>query len=634
MIRLTQLFRVLRPIRHAVVDHALVEALSTTLMPQRRDLVEAIVQRGTEVGFAGLLHSFHLLDPALQEAVLEQREALDGAIRRVAGEDEPQARLNIIDLIVRTRAFRLAYVLSAQLHYDEARVTRAAAQGLLDLAHWLTEHPGELGMTPTRAHEWLGSAIAEACSCYHQHGRNDVLRAAALIAPRRHRRLLEQLTDRRLASHRRLCELMRRSEYDTINRALLMFAGLAALQPATIETLRKLGFRTALPQTLRLGYLILNSDVRRIVGRITKGDHLLPTADVVPRLSDEAARQAPRWIASVSATRIGRITALAELLQHDDALTRLLALRTLMRIDDLAVDEAIATACFDAAEPVAVIALRHLRRRRWAGLGQTAVKLLSSPHPRVRRLAERDLAPIAFARYWDHWDRMDPATRTTAGRALIKLDRRFHEHLAERMTGAAAGERLRAIMIARHLEIAGYFEEALTTLAGDDDDRVASAATRALGAIADSPAAAERVERALHDTDDRVRANAIEAIDEMAGEEPLDVHARAALEALTDAPGPRSRANAIAALHEGEADAETAETLTLMLRDVDVRHRLSALWVVKELELTELFTQIAEMAQSDPDIDVRQRALSVLRHWTASPPQRTGVAAGAGDEDG
>ena len=68
----------------------------------------------------------------------------------------------------------------------------------------------------------------------------------------------------------------------------------------------------------------------------------------------------------------------------------------------------IASMCQDADESIARMALRELIRRRWSGLAALMMRLVTSPHPEVRKIAERHLVPVGFDRFWEHFERMDP----------------------------------------------------------------------------------------------------------------------------------------------------------------------------------------------------------------------------------
>lgn len=143
-------------------------------------------------------------------------------------------------------------------------------------------------------------------------------------------------------------------------------------------------------------------------------------------------------------------------------------------------------------------------------------------------------------------------------------------------------------------------------LAHDPDPVVRSLAVSLLGEL--PGATSERILRAaVNDADERVQANAIEALDR------LNLPSRVAVTApkLTARSG-RVRANAVKSLLRTELR-QSAETLLDMLEDASRAHRLSALWVVERLGLGSMLERLEQLSAKDPDQQVRQRARRVLR---------------------
>jgi HEAT repeat protein len=360
-----------------------------------------------------------------------------------------------------------------------------------------------------------------------------------------------------------------------------------------------------------LAHLVAVPEVRSVVRHIHQPRHLVPDPAQASRMTAPSLRALPRWLRALHLPRDRRVEALSTVTAADDRVARLLALRAIMAEHDRGepyAAEPLAAMTRDADPAIAVIALRHLMRHEYADLSRLLLGLIDSPHDRVRRIAEQQVGRVGFDRLWRVWPRLDRGARRSAGLALLKIDRDFHRQLAHRMADRDPEVRFQAVMMARELDQETYFEHELGELVRDESTRVASAAVRGLGAIPDSTIAADVIERALEHPDDRVRANAVEAI------ERLDrlSHVRGELQRLSEGRGNRSRANAIKAmmtLPMGEA----LDALRSMLADEDPRHRVSALWVVDQLGLPDVAQRLVEMSRDDRDADVRRRALRVAR---------------------
>ena len=72
---------------------------------------------------------------------------------------------------------------------------------------------------------------------------------------------------------------------------------------------------------------------------------------------------------------------------------------------------------------------------------------------------------------------------------------------------------------------------------------------------------------------------------------------------------------------------EAAAALIEMLEHASPEQRVSALWVVQQLKLATLRPRIQQLAESDPDQRVRERALLIL----SDPAMLTPLARDAGE---
>lgn len=261
--------------------------------------------------------------------------------------------------------------------------------------------------------------------------------------------------------------------------------------------------------------------------------------------------------------------------------------------------------------------------------------LARSPHADLRTLAAFTPAPDSP---------LHVRARLAADRAAFVRD--LQKHI---IVGNAA-DRIGAIRLAQRLGLAFEMELELLTIlqrAADlhaaaatderarDEQRVAASAVAALAELF-SPAAQLAVQRALQHPDDRVRANAIDALTrsarrraQLTRESPL----LAVIVEYKHDPRHRVRAGALraellATLRDpatGDRGAPIIRALTPLITDDRPLHRLSGLWLAERLapELgigwkdtgaTQALTgAVNELAQTDPDPQVRTRAARTAR---------------------
>ncbi len=604
--------RQLALVEDEVVDMALVEALPSADSPTRRALVATLLERRHPSGLAGLVQHYHHLGEPAQQLIRVHIDCLDEALRHAADGRAVQTRLNMLDIVDQSGEARAAYLLTSQLHGTDARLQRGAARALLRMVR--AQRSGRASARPdaqSRAHVY--EAVVEACACFHQHRRRDVLLAAALYAPRFGPDLLQHVADRHASAHAAMCELLAQADHPLTCGALVPLAAIESMRDAAIRGLENRGSAAHLDAITQMTHLLAAPVVLRGVRHAQRVAHLAPHGRSLAQLDTDCRRRLPRWVAAMPVLGPARRQTLGELTGDRDATTRLMALRGLMAIGEDEADTLIEPLCFDTDPAIARIALRHLLRRRWPGLSGLMVRLIGSSHAELREIAERQLGPIGFERFWCNWPQLPQAKRVAAARALMKIDAGFGRQLARKMSASDVDDRLRAVMVVRELGQEASFDRLLLTRAADADARVASAAVKALAPLGPTPPVVAALTEALGHDNDRVRSNAIEALEAMEHVGPL----REALLALTHGRANRSRATAIKALLALPMS-EALPELERMLGDDNEAHRVSALWVVERLGLLPVVNRVAALARSDAQPRVRRRAVRVVRDLAAA----------------
>jgi HEAT repeat protein len=140
--------------------------------------------------------------------------------------------------------------------------------------------------------------------------------------------------------------------------------------------------------------------------------------------------------------------------------------------------------------------------------------------------------------------------------------------------------------------------------------------------LGELPAAPNKVliERLLQDNDPRVRANAVEVLEDRADPEFIPALAQRALGA-----GGRERANAIKAMHRMKVGTAGSQ-LFQMLRDTRAEHRISAMWAMKQIGWWQLLNEVGRLARADDNPRVRRYALGVLKTVSEMLKERKKVA--------
>ncbi len=602
-----------------VIDTAMVAALSTADSESLTLLVLSLLNRRSEVGLTGLVLHFDDIGNRAQQMVVSHVDRLDGVLRQMSTRTDLRARVNVLNIVNRSRRPRLAYLLAEQLNCSDEQIIAIAAEGLLLMAKAVFLERGDSETESVSSDElasneaehdasFLVSALGEACRSFHKHRQRNVLLALTCLSPQHDERIQSFVSDSDSPGHGMFTDLIMEADHPLMCRAMLSYLRVATLENYVVKALGKSRVGKHLDLIVSLSHLLLVPETWQQMHRIGKVEHLLPDETHRLSLRESQKRAYARWIFALPLEAERKAEAISQLAMNSNELTRVVCLRRLMEMEDVYADRVISTMCFDGHSSIVRIALRHLIRRKWEDMNVLMARMIGSHDVRIQRIAERHLGPSGFARLWENWPHLSPESRIAMGRALVKIDRYFHHEIVAQMESDDPEARLRVISIVRQLDRETYFEEQLLRMAEDNDVRVASSAITVLSSLSDSSAAVSVLERALKHDNDRIRSNAIEALEKM--DRLDDVYE--SLVRIASGDGNRSRGTAIRVLMNMPMS-EVMPALLDMLGDDESAHRVSALWVVRELGLLGVVNQVAELAKVDPVGKVRQRAVRVIR---------------------
>ncbi|MEQ8317971.1 MAG: hypothetical protein RIE77_01195 [Phycisphaerales bacterium] len=372
----------------------------------------------------------------------------------------------------------------------------------------------------------------------------------------------------------------------------------------------------------------------------------VPGETTIERLDARARAGLAEWMAALQLDRQVRARVLTPRLNDDDARVRY----SLTRFAPPTIIEDLA---YDADGSVARSAVLNLSR-----LGEPLEAVPAATQPVDAWMAALDRHPDEVVRMIGQQElaragkRGADALAACSARAALKRTDARGKWLLVALESEDPARQIEAMTLARRLRLPAKHEgvrDALLAavmiagpasgLAEDDErQRVAASAVRALS-IAPGREVSKAIEAACRYPAARVRANAVEAIDDRRRRGLIEAPADRFVE-LTGDEHQRVRANAVRAGLIGverkpdRAARQASEAaLRTMLGDERAAHRVSGLWVASrvlrrgpELSLgrrwTELAAVIADMARHDADPGARARAAACLGSLEAEARQR------------
>ncbi len=455
----------------------------------------------------------------------------------------------------------------------------------------------------------LDEALASAARAFPEHRRRGVMDAAALLMETPGPHLAGFLEEKDQPAHLALRAAVRRSSGADGRARCIRLLNHPLVSAAALDRLLQPADDCEHAAGLREWHRLLVPTRLREIRRAARPWRALPEPARLASLDEGARRSTPRWMALLALKEPRRSRRLEALLV--DLSPRVRWAAAALAADAAHKHDAAAGLtqdfAFDPSPDVARTAARAL------------VGGSNAPGPvfwsRLARRETPDLAALATReqRDRDPWSWLDDPhglTPPLGARRLLMQDR---EALVAGLRRVISSEeppdrRLRGVALARRLAVCDELEEELIAMTGGEDARLVATAVRALGGVETDAARAALVEARAH-SDGRVRASAIEAMGAwLESLEPI-------IEAVRDETA-RARANAVRAMLKREIEAG-GEQLAAMLRDDRPGHRVSALWVAERVGGGDHAHIVADLARSDAEAPVRERAKRCARRLLA-----------------
>lgn len=615
MPKINQIFKHLQKVNDPCVDQAMAQALPTADAGSMQLIALILLQRRHIQGTLALVEHFHRLPEPIRQTVVQHAPDLTRALRVAIDNKKTTGPANAVHIIRRSASVRQAYLIADQLRQGHNDLKNESALCLLEMAQRTIPDPHQ----PTPQARWdptetafVFSAVKEAIRFYAQHKRQDVLLAMFSLPVPAVTELLNSLGASTGSLSHQTGVMLTRSDTTVVRHALIQALDVASLHPFAIDGLRLAIDAGTFGQALGRWHLLLLKRYRNALKRIKTPENYTPEPAFYRKTeAPEQTRGLAIWLTELPHDSHKQVRLLAALNKADDPVTRLSALRKLLTLAnkapaDAPVHTAIAGFCSDASEHIVRVALAHLIRCHYPETAKILAQLVNSPHEQVQKIAGKRLVPVAFPRLWDSWGKLDHAQRIGAGKALIKIDPSFHTSLQDKLHLPDTKAKLRALSIIGELNQGLLLQDTILRLCRDRDPHVVSAAVMALG-TAEPKRAAPAIESALNHEDDRVRANAVEALARLDATRHIDQISQMTGEGESN----RARANAIQVLMQMRVT-DALAALSHMLADPRPEHRTSALWLVESMGIAEVAREVAEMSISEPNSDIRERAERVI----------------------
>ncbi|MBN1436943.1 MAG: HEAT repeat domain-containing protein [Sedimentisphaerales bacterium] len=599
MSQVETIYKFLRETENRAADQALLLGLDRAEESCRKVLLETAVQRGQTDATAAIIRQFHTFDSEWQESIIHNPQKLAGGLRIAAQSGNAAVRKSVITIIEQTQSYHLADVIVEMLGDSDCEIGRRAGATLINFSRALgggtagqlkPSSAGSLGVHSLR------SALAKGLQSYPRHQRMEAVLASMIIVSADDSDFWQ-------------CFDLPHDEVTEAVVRLLLTCDAVELAGFCVGALKRTNLRAKAARAIsvhgsvhgsghgsghgRAGYIIaiahavenlndpeINKALQLIHNPVwfrgaglplsqMHGDDLAVLFNLVTKFgvrNDELARYLCKIAEYGSAAVVGRVIEYLTQLPEAD---RLGALQRALG----------SSRCL-----LAELAQKEIIRLRPTNLHQMLIRQLGSHHEPVRETAARACKGFAFKIYWKRFDRLERRHRIAAGQAVFKIDPDAEKNWLPYFEDRNPENRLKAIRIARLLDKTDIAKQQLMQLAQDRNRMVRSCAVAALGQMHDQQdvPSTECLIHALCDKDQRVQANAVEAVEQRDLRQAGEIIAR-----LTQSDNSRIRANAIKAQLSWKVDSAQS-AIRQMVSDRRSQHRRSARWLVDQIQQSRL----------------------------------------------
>ncbi len=509
-------FEILSRTDNEAADPVLLAALDSWHSALQAEALAAILKRAHPAGHREVLARLHQMPECWGPILQRYHSRLLPVCRQALLADDAQLCANACRAATLFREYDLVPTVLAALEEPNHPQADLLAQTLLDLVGLLCEDLGALrpvygGDSPQLIRRRLLGALETAVSRYGRHQRREVLEAFAALVNRDNLVLKQVLDNPHHTAFVPLVDLLARSSQRSILRLVLGFLDDPQAPSAALSVIAR-------RNDLEFVAALLRKIGREPSGVVAQNLRRMETiawarnVALLGKLGDAEQHAAVRLLLASAAPRREVFGSIEWLLLNGKPAGRRAAAEALARFHGAEANRLALRALGDNDPEVQAKVIVQLRSRGIPGALNRILALVDSPSPVVRAAVRKSLPEFHFDRYLADFDMMDDALRRSTGRLVKKVDPRCIGRLWEEMRSRVRRRRLRALAVARALELEPKLEEVLLRLLRDEDHMVRAEAAAALAACR-TPAARLGLTEALEDRSPVVQEAARKALE-------------------------------------------------------------------------------------------------------------------------
>lgn len=463
----------------------LIPSLDSPLASIREGALLALLGRRNKSGHREVIRRLHTMDDRGREVVCQRGGRMSATLRwAILGEDR-RLCVNACRAAVWLRDYdRLSAMLSVLEDADSPHV-EVAGDAILELTELLRAElgsgreagQGDLEFIRERFVKTLGHSVLR----FGEHRRKEVVEAFARIVRRDDPVLRNVLAGSAHPSFACLSEVLLSDSSPSVIRLLLSFLDSRHTPSNVILLLCKRSDPLFVERLLhKIGRRPSTATIRNLK-RMNLIQWLRDAKSWVDDLDETAQHALVNLVMLSSTSRPQAFEIVESLLSRGKTAGRRAASEALSEFSGVEANTLALEAIDDDDPQVQASIVAQIRRRGIPGALTQLVDLVDSPHAVVRKAARQNLTEFRFKRYLAAFDMLDDEVRRSTGLLVKRIDPQIVPQLQTELRAKARSRVLRALEVARVLDLVGSLEEIISGLLDDEDHIVRAEAATALG---------------------------------------------------------------------------------------------------------------------------------------------------------
>jgi HEAT repeat protein len=505
-------------------NEAAVQLLITALDAPDRAIAQsslrALLQRRSVAGHREIIHRLHSFDEGWRGIVAEYPARMSQALRDAVLDADPQVCANGCQAILRFREYDLIPTLVKAAENLSDSQSSLVAKTLLELCGLLYEELASPRDTQKRRDPQFDrrnatAALQDSLQRFAHHKRSEIIECFLLLAGRENAALMQILSDPMHPSFVPVAQMLTHGTHPGLIRLVLGHLDNAQTPTALLSVIAHRCDRRFVEQLLRRIGHTPTASARSNLKRIESIAWLKNGYALLDELDDAAQYGAVQMVIATRMKQADAYKMIEHLAHHGKPGGRRAAAAALTKFPGAEASQLTLELLKDSDPQVQAAALRQLRQRGIPGALPTLLAMVDSQHLVVRQAARESLAEFSFSRYLHAFDMLEPNVARSTGLLVKRIDIQTLSILRQELQSSSGKRRMRAVDIARIIEVVPQIEETLIELLASPDHLVRASTAAALG-DSSTPAALSALNEACHDSSLIVQEAALGALGEIA----------------------------------------------------------------------------------------------------------------------